>query len=56
MKIDTLNGAVIRMVKVWQEAFAKKKNDEIIQKLKADNPMEKRRRAKNDFHKFVRSL
>ena len=48
---------IAQMKHVWLENRTKKNDKRIIQELKwSNNPIEKRKRAHRDFHKFVRSL
>ena len=48
---------IAQMKRVWLENRTKKNDKRIIQELKwGNNPIEKRKRAHLDFHKFVRSL
>ena len=48
---------IAQMKHVWLENRTKKNDKRIIQELKwGNNPIEKRKRAHLDFHKFVRSL
>ena len=48
---------IAQMKHVWLENRTKKNDKRIIQELKwSNNPIEKRKRAHLDFHKFVRSL
>ena len=48
---------IAQMKHVWLENRTKKNDKRIIQELKwSNNPIEKRKRAHLDFHKFVSSL
>lgn len=48
---------IAQMKHVWLENRTKENAKRIIRELKWDNnPIEKRKRAHRDFHKFVRSL